>query len=153
MAVEGFTDRPGVVGGGAVLAAVALGSLFDAAGLVAGLIVLAAWYVLAPAYAFGASHVALVAAVPATDLERLLVVEIGLLWALLAPAATTDGDLRPTALAAGPVLVVGGLWLVGGPGLDRPAAAAAVVAGIGLVVYGLDRYGRAVLGAAGGGGE
>ena len=95
---RGFAaERTRLGGASALVAAVALvvsagveGLVVGLQGLAAAAVVVSAWYLLPPTYAFALGNVALVAVLPETAVGRMVVVEAGLLGILLASATTLD---------------------------------------------------------------
>ncbi|QCC60466.1 hypothetical protein NP511_00505 [Natrinema thermotolerans] len=132
-------DRPTVA---ALLAlALAFGAVSGPIGLLAGLGTAAVGYRLGPPYALAVGHVALVAVLPdGIEPVPFAIVEAAFLAVLLAPVLRVD---RPRAIAGVAVVGAGALagiaWLVA-DAHSTPAAAATLVAVLGVVAYGLHRY-------------
>lgn len=157
------TERTRLGGASALVAAVALvvsagveEPVAALQGVVAAVVVLTAWYLSAPTYAFALGNVALVAVLPETAIVRMVVVEAGLLGMLLASATTlddsdhsADGPDHPAHLAVAGVVVLVLAWAIAGGALawasagdllGLPVAGGLLIALTALVVYGLHRY-------------
>lgn len=134
-------------GAGAVAVVLAFGAFGGLAGLAAGVAVAVGSLVLPATYAFAFGHVALLFALPSPTLRQIAAVELGLAAVLVSPMAGTDGGRRLIAATA--------LCFVGLAAVVAPASlavdplwtvAAALVALVAALSYGVHRYERLRLG-------
>ncbi|WP_227379417.1 hypothetical protein [Haladaptatus halobius] len=143
--------RTTIGGGGAFAAALALAAFHGSPGLAAGAALLAAWYVLAPMYAFAFGHVVLGALFPdGIGAVQFAIVELGLLGVLIEPAIRFDRRRLLTGLVGGCFLLLGALvWATHRWSGVTWHAALVLVGTVALFAYGIHRYDSVVLGFEG----
>lgn len=117
-------------------------------GALGGLGVLAAWYALAPPYAFAVGQLAFVAALGGRELEPIDWLAVGVLFLLLVVPELDWGRGRwRAALTLAFAVVLAGVAWAGQAAWEATWATAVVLAGTGtLIAYALHRYEHVQLG-------
>ncbi len=147
--LEGRDDGRTWLGGGAVvLALVGFALTAGPLGVVTGVVVGAAWYLLPLPHAVALGHVALIAvASPDTAIGPLLVTEAGLLAILFSPLPREDDPLRGgLVLLLALAVLVGLVVLMRAWGASLPLVALALVAVAATLAYAIHRYELVALG-------
>ena len=143
---DGLVTRQGdhsLVGGvGAVLAAGALVLVAGLPGLLAGVLVVAGWYLLSVPFALAVGHVLLAVTVPQSSaIGAFVLVEVGFVLLLVGPLVRGREDLRIVSAAIVVFLALLGVVAVGLRWYESVALAAlALVVAASLLGYGLHRY-------------
>lgn len=147
LAGESQPTALGAVGLGAT--AVALGVTAGPLGLVAGLVIAGLGVVVSPIAVFGLGQAVVLVLLPSPTPLQLALLEGALFIALVAPATRT----RPTRLVTLSALlfaVSGTLVWYGSQVVGLQVTGLALLLAVGLLMYGIHRYERVVLGLAGG---